>query len=43
MKKTIINFFSEKLYIELSIAGVLFFIAPIMDKLMDFIIYMLYL
>ena len=42
MKKTIINFFSEKLYIELSIAGVLFFIALIMDKLMDFIIYMLY-
>jgi uncharacterized membrane protein (DUF373 family) len=42
MKKTIINFFSEKLYIELSIAGVLFFIALIMNKLMDFIIYMLY-
>jgi uncharacterized membrane protein (DUF373 family) len=42
MKKTIINFFSEKLYIELLVAGVLFFIALIMDKLMDFIIYMLY-
>jgi len=42
MKKTIINFFSEKLYIELTIAAVLFFIALIMDKLMDFIIYMLY-
>ncbi|MBU0923430.1 phosphate-starvation-inducible PsiE family protein [bacterium] len=42
MKKTIINFFSEKLYIELSIAGVLFLIALAMDKLMDFIIYMLY-
>ena len=42
MKKTIINFFSEKLYIELSIAAVLFLIALAMDKLMDFIIYMLY-
>ncbi|MDZ7818639.1 MAG: hypothetical protein U5K55_08480 [Aliarcobacter sp.] len=42
MKKTIINFFSEKLYIELSIAAVLFLIALALDKLMDFIIYMLY-
>lgn len=42
MKKTIVNFFSDKLYIELSIAGGLFLIALIMDKLMDFIIYMLY-
>ena len=42
MKKTIINFFSEKLYIELSIAAVLFLIALVLDMLMDFIIYMLY-
>lgn len=42
MKKTIINFFSEKLYIELSIAAVLFLIALALDMLMDFIIYMLY-
>ncbi len=42
MKKTIISFFSEKLYIELTIAAVLFFIALILDMLMDFIIYMLY-
>jgi uncharacterized membrane protein (DUF373 family) len=42
MKKTIINFFSEKLYIELTIAAVLFFIALVIDMLMDFIIYMLY-
>ena len=42
MKKTIINFFSEKLYIELSIAAVLFFVALVLDMLMDFIIYMLY-
>jgi uncharacterized membrane protein (DUF373 family) len=42
MKKTIISFFSEKLYIELTIAAVLFFIALLLDMLMDFIIYMLY-
>ena len=42
MKKTIVSFFSEKLYIELTIAAVLFFIALILDMLMDFIIYMLY-
>jgi uncharacterized membrane protein (DUF373 family) len=42
MKKTIINFFSEKLYIELTIAAVLFFVALALDMLMDFIIYMLY-
>ena len=42
MKKTIINFFSEKLYIELTIAAVLFFVALVLDMLMDFIIYMLY-
>ncbi|MGA1933113.1 hypothetical protein ACH5BF_10405 [Arcobacter sp. YIC-464] len=42
MKKTILNFFSDKLYIELAIASVLFIIALALDMLMDFIIYMLY-
>lgn len=42
MKKTIVNFFSDKLYIELSIATVLFLVALVTDMLMDFIIYMLY-
>lgn len=42
MKKTFVNFFSDKLYIELSITTVLFLIALSLDKLMDFIIYMLY-
>jgi uncharacterized membrane protein (DUF373 family) len=42
MKKTIVNFFSDKLYIELSIATFLFVIALVTDMLMDFIIYMLY-
>ncbi|MDD3008174.1 MAG: hypothetical protein PHQ70_04795 [Arcobacter sp.] len=42
MKKTLVNFFSDKLYIELSITAVLFVIALALDKLMDFIIYMLY-
>ena len=42
MKKTILNFFSDKLYIELAITSVLFLIALALDKLMDFIIYMLY-
>lgn len=42
MKKTILNFFNDKLYIEISIASVLFLIALAMDMLMDFIIYMLY-
>jgi uncharacterized membrane protein (DUF373 family) len=42
MKKTILNFFSDKLYIEISIASVLFFIALATNMLMDFIIYMLY-
>lgn len=40
--KRIVSFFSDKLYIELSIAGVLFLIALALDMLMDFIIYMLY-
>ena len=42
MKKTLLNFFSDKLYIELSVAAILFLIALALDKLMDFIIYMLY-
>ncbi len=42
MRKTIQNFFSDKLYIELAVAFVLFLIAFALDKLMDFIIYMLY-
>lgn len=42
MKRTIFNFFSDKLYIELSIATVLFIIALATGMLMDFIIYMLY-
>lgn len=42
MKKTVLNFFSDKLYIELSIASVLFIIALSLGMLMDFIIYMLY-
>jgi len=42
MKRTIFNFFSDKLYIELSIASILFVIALVTGMLMDFIIYMLY-
>jgi uncharacterized membrane protein (DUF373 family) len=42
MRRKIISFFSDKLYIELSVAAVLFLIALSLDKLMDFIIYMLY-
>lgn len=42
MKRTILNFFKDKLYIEISIASVLFIIALALDMLMDFIIYMLY-
>jgi len=42
MKRTLLNFFSDKLYIELSVAAILFLIALALDKLMDFIIYMLY-
>ena len=42
MKKTILNFFSDKLYIEISITTVLFFVALMLDRVMDFIIYMLY-
>ena len=42
MKRTILNFFSDKLYIEISIASVLFVVALATNMLMDFIIYMLY-
>lgn len=42
MKKTLLNFFTDKLYIELSIAFVLFALALYLGMLMDFIIYMLY-
>ena len=42
MKKTLVNFFSDKLYLELSVAAILFLVALALDKLMDFIIYMLY-
>jgi uncharacterized membrane protein (DUF373 family) len=42
MKRRLISFFSDKLYIELSVAAILFLIALSLDKLMDFIIYMLY-
>ncbi len=42
MRGRIISFFSDKLYIELFVAGVLFLIALALDMLMDFIIYMLY-
>ncbi|MGA1940932.1 hypothetical protein [Arcobacter sp. YIC-310] len=42
MKKTILNFFSDKLYIELTVASILFLIALSLNMLMDFIIYMLY-
>ena len=42
MRKRIISFFSEKLYIELTIAAVLFSIALLLDMLKDLIIYMLY-
>ena len=38
MKRTLLNFFSDKLYIELSVAAILFLIALALDKLMDFII-----
>ena len=42
MKRTLLNFFSDKLYVELTITSVLFLIALALDMLMDFIIYMLY-
>lgn len=42
MKNTILNFFKDKLYIELSIALFLFLLALYLGMLMDFIIYLLY-
>lgn len=36
------RFFHDKFYIEMGIASILFAIALLMDKVMDFIIYMLY-
>lgn len=42
MRRKILRFFSDKLYIELTIASVLFLIALATGMLMDFIIYMLY-
>lgn len=42
MRNKIVTFFTDKLYIELTIAGTLFSIALLLDMLMDFIIYMLY-
>lgn len=37
-----IRFFHDKFYIEIGLASVLFFIALMMNMLMEFIIYMLY-
>lgn len=42
MKRTVIRFFNDKFYIELLVASVLFFIALVLNMLMEFIIYMLY-
>ncbi|GGD35642.1 hypothetical protein GCM10012288_06940 [Malaciobacter pacificus] len=42
MKRTIIRFFKDKFYIEMTIASVLFLIALATNMLMEFIIYMLY-
>ncbi len=42
MKRQLARFFSQKLYIELSVAFILFAVALVLDMLMDFIIYMLY-
>ncbi len=40
--KNFMKFIQDKFYIELGIASLLFVIALLMDKLMEFIIYMLY-
>jgi uncharacterized membrane protein (DUF373 family) len=40
--KRISNFYKDKFYIEIVVATILFIIAIAMDRLMDFIIYMLY-
>jgi len=37
-----IKFFQDKFYIEIGVASILFFIALMMNMLMEFIIYMLY-
>ena len=37
-----IRFFHDKFYIEVGVASILFFLALMLDMLMDFIIYMLY-
>ena len=42
MRRQLARFFSQKLYIELTVAFVLFAVALALDMLMDFIIYMLY-
>ena len=42
MRRQLTRFFSQKLYIELTVAFVLFAVALALDMLMDFIIYMLY-
>lgn len=42
MRRTIKNFLSDKLYIEMLVATVLFIVAIATNSLMDFIIYMLY-
>ncbi|MEN8717328.1 MAG: hypothetical protein ABF301_01520 [Sulfurovum sp.] len=42
IKTRLTRFFSQKLYLELGIAFILFAIALALDMLMDFIIYMLY-
>lgn len=42
MKRFVVKFLSDKLYIELIVASVLFVIAVITDKMIEFIIYMLY-
>ncbi|AXX86728.1 hypothetical protein [Malaciobacter marinus] len=40
--KRISNFYKDKFYVEILVATLLFIIAIAMNKLMDFIIYMLY-
>lgn len=40
--KRISNFYKDKFYIEIVVATILFIIAIAMNRLMDFIIYMLY-
>ncbi len=42
MRRFLSRFYRDKFYIELLVAGGLFFVALIFNMLMDFIIYMLY-